>query len=174
MRKIIAFLLTFVLLTTGMAIKNTAVTKAWAGGTITEVQVHVQNIGWMQWNETFAGTTGKGLRIEAIKIRFKSQYRNQPNLHVQYRVHVENIGWMPWVRDGKLAGTTGRSLKIEAFQVMIVDDKGNQKYGYSIGSEACHIENLGWVAGNGDGKTIGTTGKNLRLEAFNLFSNKYK
>lgn len=174
MKKIIVYLLTLILLASGIAINNTSTAKAWAGGTLTEVQVHLQNYGWMQWNDSFAGTTGKSLRIEAIKIRFKSQFRNQPNLHIQYRVHVQDIGWMQWVRDGEIAGTTGKSLRIEAFQVMIVDDNGNKKDGYSIGSEACHIQNIGWIAGGGDGTTIGTTGRGLRLEAFNLFSNKFK
>ena len=34
-------------------------------------RVHVQSIGWMPWvqNGAIAGTTGRGLRIEAIQIR---------------------------------------------------------------------------------------------------------
>ena len=34
-------------------------------------RVHVQSIGWMPWvkNGATAGTTGRGLRIEAIQIR---------------------------------------------------------------------------------------------------------
>ncbi|MBB6716592.1 hypothetical protein [Clostridium gasigenes] len=174
MKKITTFLLTLLLIGTAIFASNGQKAMAFAGCPITEVQSHVEGIGWMPWDNAFAGTTGKGLRLEAIKIRFLPPYYNNENLHVQYRVHVQNIGWMPWVRDGEVSGTTGQSLSIEAVQMKIVDDNGNMLKNYSIGTEVAHVENLGWIIGGGDGCTIGTTGQGLRLEAFNVFSNYIK
>lgn len=88
-----------------------------AGASLT-YQIHVQNLGWMDWKTTgiIAGTTGQSLRAECIRIKLN----NMPGYHVEYRAHVQNLGWMDWVRDGADAGTTGKSLRLEAFQIRLV------------------------------------------------------
>ena len=42
-----------------------------------EYKVHIQDIGWTNWyrDGEMAGTVGKGLRIEGIKIRIVSKYK---------------------------------------------------------------------------------------------------
>ncbi len=88
-------------------------------------QVHVQNVGWQDavGNGDFAGTKGRGLRIEAIKITLE----NLPDFDVYYRGHVQNVGNIPqidgnwgWVKNGEELGTTGKGLRLEELQIKIV------------------------------------------------------
>ncbi|WP_160679948.1 Ig-like domain-containing protein [Clostridium sp. C8-1-8] len=84
-------------------------------------QVHVQDIGWMDYvyDGADAGTMGRSLRIEAMRM----QLENAPaGYHIQYQVHVQDKGWMDTVSDGQLAGTTGESKRIEAFKINLVQD----------------------------------------------------
>ena len=81
-------------------------------------QTHVQSIGWQSWvkDGEIAGTTNKGLRMEAIKITLT----NYPGYKVYYRAHVQDIGWQAWVSDGQVAGTTGKKKKIEALEIKLI------------------------------------------------------
>lgn len=135
-------------------------------GPAIEYQAHVKNVGWQNWVDSgnVAGTTGQSLQMEAIKIRFKSPYNTDSNLHIEYRAHVANIGWMPWVRDGEIAGTTGQNIQMEALQVRIVDNNGNIRNDYTLSYQA-HIQNTGWQNPVYTEQTAGTTGQSLRMEA---------
>ncbi len=99
--------------------------------------VHVQNIGWIYdesdpstWakNGDYAGTRGRGLRIEAIKIiLLDTTGKPVSGYHVRYRGHVQNTGDLPaaseeWFCDGEQLGTVGSSLRLEALQLEIVKD----------------------------------------------------
>ena len=63
---------------------------------------HVQNIGWQEEvineinNEEplMSVTSGKGLRLEAIKIRLTDELEEKYDIY--YRVHAENVGWLGW------------------------------------------------------------------------------
>ena len=120
---------------------------------------HVQNIGWQASvsDGAKAGTTGKSLRMEALKIK---------GWPITYRAHVQNIGWMPWVVVGydEFAGTTGRSLRMEAVQARL-DPVAAERYAIEY---QCHVQDLGWLAWTRDGGTCGTTGKSLRMEAVRM------
>ena len=113
---------------------------------------HVQDIGWMapvQLSQE-CGTTGQGLRLEAVTI-------NMPD--VQYRVHIQDIGWSRWFNSNEVAGTTGASLRLEAINL-----KSKRKL---IGQ--AHVQDIGWMDyQKGTNITIGTTGQAKRLEAFKL------
>ena len=120
---------------------------------------HVQNIGWQASvsDGAKAGTTGKSLRMEALKIK---------GWPITYRAHVQNIGWMPWVVVGydEFAGTTGRSLRMEAVQARL-DPVAAERYAIEY---QCHVQDLGWLAWTRDGGTCGTTGRSLRMEAIRM------
>ncbi|WP_198147903.1 Ig domain-containing protein [Microbacterium sp. XT11] len=75
------------------------------------LQGHVQDIGW-QSRSFVAGTTGKGLRLEAIRI-----WSSCAGASIKYQVHVQNRGWMSTKTSGETAGTVGQSLRIEAIRV---------------------------------------------------------
>jgi uncharacterized protein YjdB len=87
---------------------------------------HVQHIGWQIYVNDGAqsGTTGKSLRLEALRITISGL----TGYAVKYRVYVQCIGWMEWqttqngtsISDAAVAGTTGKSLRIEAVEIEIV------------------------------------------------------
>ena len=120
---------------------------------------HVQNIGWQASvsDGAVAGTTGKSLRMEALKIK---------GWPVTYRAHVQDRGWLPWAVVGydEFAGTTGRSLRMEAVQARL-DPVAAERYAIEY---QCHVQDLGWLAWTRDGGTCGTTGKSLRMEAIRM------
>lgn len=100
-------------------------------------QVHVQNKGWMDpvQNGVLAGTTAKGLRIEAVRINLIGL----DGYDVYYRGHVQNRGNIPyennewgWVKNGADLGTTGENLRLEAIQIKIVKTTNDVALGDSI------------------------------------------
>ncbi|MBS6479743.1 MAG: hypothetical protein KH350_09710, partial [Collinsella sp.] len=88
------------------------------------VSAHVQNIGWMDpvGSGKVAGTTGRGLNLEALKISLEvdgatSQEQIANALSVE--AHVSNVGWQAAVGNGGTAGTTGQSRAVEALRVRL-------------------------------------------------------
>ena len=51
-----------------------------------------------------AGTMGRNLKIEAIKIKLKGL----DDYDVMYRAYIEGIGWQGWVKNDEIAGTSGQ------------------------------------------------------------------
>ena len=126
-------------------------------------QGHVQTIGWQSWvkDGALAGTEGKALRVEALKIKLE----NAPaGLKIKYKTHVEKIGWQDWVYDGALSGTEGKSLRIEAVQMMLEGTDANK---YKIEYQS-HVQNEGWQPWVNDGQISGTSGKSQRIEAIRV------
>ncbi|MGN0362113.1 MAG: GH25 family lysozyme [Bilifractor sp.] len=121
---------------------------------------HVQNIGWMDSvddGET-SGTTGKGLRMEAISI-------SSPVADLQYRTHVQNIGWQDgWTDEGEASGTTGRDLQMEAIQILLTGDSASQ---YDVYYRV-HVQNIGWTGWAKNGESAGSTGYSYRMEAIQI------
>lgn len=84
-------------------------------------RAHVQNIGWMAWqNESAAyiGTTGQGLRMEAFEIKLTGDIATK--FDVRYRAYVKGIGWQDWVSNGATAGTVGQARQIEQISIELV------------------------------------------------------
>ncbi len=125
------------------------------------VQTHVQNIGWQNpvTNGAAAGTTGQGLRVEAMKLSTGGFSGN-----ILYRTHVQNIGWQDWVSDGALAGTQGRSLRLEALQVKLTGELADTFDVYY----RVHAQNIGWMGWTKNGASAGTAGYSYRLEAIQI------
>ncbi|AAK80533.1 uncharacterized protein YjdB [Clostridium acetobutylicum] len=122
---------------------------------------HVENIGWQGAveNGQEAGTDGKGLRIEALKLNLT----NAPEgAHIQYQGHVQNIGWQDWKQDGEEAGTDGKGLRVEALRIKLKNMPG-----YSVQYRA-HVQNIGWQDWVSDGQEAGTDGKGFRIEALEV------
>lgn len=124
---------------------------------------HVQDIGWQNIIKDggMAGTSGKGLRLEAIKINLSDNYLGGS---IQYRTHVQNIGWQNFVQDGDLSGTSGKGLRLEAIQIQLTGAIA-QKYDITY---RVHVQNEGWQSWKKNGETAGTSGKGLRLEAIEV------
>lgn len=108
-----------------------------------------------------SGTSGKNLRLEAIKIYLNS---NKLGGTIQYRTHVQNEGWQGWVSSGALSGTSGKSLRLEAIQIRLTGGVASKyRLRYRV-----HVQNEGWQSWKYDSETAGTSGKSLRLEAIEI------
>lgn len=124
------------------------------------VRSHVAQRGWIAGG----GTTGQGLRLEALGVR------QQGGKTICLQAHVQNIGWMqPVCTNGAgteaVVGTTGRALRMEALRVWTPDNRVSGRG---------HVSNIGWqarmVSSTPGGQiSIGTTGRSLQLEFAELF-----
>ena len=104
--------------TTGQGLGLEAVAVRQQTGKVICLQAHVQNIGWMTpvctqgaGTEVAAGTTGRGLRMEALRVW-------SPGNTVSGRGHVSSIGWQPRVVSSAPGtqislGTTGQARQLE-------------------------------------------------------------
>ena len=124
---------------------------------------HVQNIGWQDYvtEGNQAGTSGKGLRLEGIKINLQN---NSYGGEIQYATHVQNIGWQNYVKNGATAGTSGKGLKLEAIQIRLTGEMA-QKYDiyYRV-----HCQNFGWMGWAKNGEAAGSEGYCYRLEGIQI------
>lgn len=122
---------------------------------------HVQYVGWQDWRQdaTTAGTSGQGLRLEAIKI----EGINLPEgVTIKYQTHIQYVGWQAWKTNGEVSGTSGQGLRLEGIKIKL---EGTKEYSVMYRT---HVENLGWQEWCYDGETSGTMGQSLRLEAIQI------
>ena len=58
-----------------------------------QYQTHIQSIGWQNpvSDDVLSGTTGQGLRLEAIRVNLTGTLAQ--NYDIYYRVHVQSKGW---------------------------------------------------------------------------------
>jgi uncharacterized protein YjdB len=133
------------------------------------VSGHAQNLGDLAGVKPAAsashvkvGTTGQGLRLEAISVTANVS----PALTggITYRAHVENEGWQAWKFDGELAGTTGKGLRMEALEFALYGELAEH---YDVYYRV-HVENYGWLPWAKNGEAAGTQGLGLRIEAVEL------
>lgn len=127
-------------------------------------RAHVQKVGWQSVRSghmVTLGTTGKGLRMEAIAIDRPSADLTGS---VVYRAHVQGIGWQDAVKDGAVAGTTGRGLRVEALRIKLTGQLGRA---YDVWYRL-HVQKLGWLAWAHNGESSGTQGLALRAEAVQI------
>lgn len=132
-----------------------------AGTPIVEYQVHVQKKGWTNYvSQGIAGTTGQGLRLEAMRIKVSGI----EGLGIRYRAHVQSYGWLDYVENGSLAGTTGKSKRMEAIQIELT---GEQAANYDVYYRV-HAQTYGWMNWAKNGEVAGTKGFGKRMEALQI------
>lgn len=137
-------------------------------------RAHVADIGWQAWKTSGqqAGTTDQGKRIEAVQIRLTGAYANRYDIY--YRVHVAYRGWLGWAKNGATAGSTGIALRAEAIQIKLVRKGtvipagGSASLSMPSLTYRSHVQYIGWQGSVSAGKTAGTTGQGLRLEALQI------
>ena len=124
-------------------------------------QTHIQNIGWQGFkrNGDISGTTGRSLRLEAIKM-IVNGYNNP----ISYSTYIENAGWQNSVGSGSVSGTTGQSKRIEAFKISLSDELAAQ---YDIYYRV-HVSYMGWLGWAKNGETCGAVGYGYNLEAIQV------
>ncbi|MCL1799619.1 MAG: S8 family serine peptidase [Eggerthellaceae bacterium] len=166
-----------------------SVTKGFAikGATIT-YETHVQNIGWTGnassrspvANGAVSGTSGRGLRVEALRISLVNNSGKSGKLH--YRTQIQNVGWQEEcvidskgtsdaylkgnLRGNDYSGTSGRALRLETLEIRLTGDLAKA---YDIYYRV-HVQNVGWMgwAKNGE-NAAGTVGLGLRMEAMQVY-----
>lgn len=154
---IVAMLLIFA---TVFGEENVEISRA-AETPVVEYQVHVQKKGWTSYiSQGTAGTTGQGLRLEAMRIKV----RGVKGLGIRYRAHVQTYGWLGYAENGKLAGTTGKAKRMEAIQIELT---GEQAANYDVYYRV-HVQTYGWMNWAKNGEAAGTKGFGKRMEAMQV------
>lgn len=138
-----------------------------AGASTSWLSGHVQNIGWVDGapsvvvdGATWAGSNGKGLRLEALRLNTPAEAA------FTMRGHVQNVGWMDQKRDssGRIwVGTTGKSLRLEAVQLTPIHPEL-----VTVWCQA-FVAGKGWLEPVKDGATCGTTGESRRMETVRIW-----
>lgn len=124
---------------------------------------HVQSIGWMSSvaNGKMTGTSGRALRLEAMKINLSSQPYSGS---IAYQTHVQDHGWMKSVSNGDLTGTVGKSKRLEAIKITLT---GTMSQEFDIYYRT-HIQTYGWTGWAKNGQPSGSEGLGRRLEAMEV------
>lgn len=121
---------------------------------------HVQSIGWQAEARDGArgGTSGRGLRVEAFRVRLV----NQPySGGIEVSAHVQSIGWQGWARYPAVSGTSGRSLRVEALKIRLT---GEMAKNYDVYYRA-HVQSVGDTGWAKNGEPCGSAGYSYRMEA---------
>ena len=123
---------------------------------------HVQSIGWQSYvnNGQTSGTSGKGLRLEGMKIKLSSTKYGG----IEYSTHVQKIGWQDFVSNDNMTGTSGKSLRLEAIKIRLTGEMADK---YDIYYRV-HAQKFGWLGWAKNGEPAGTAGYSYRLEAIQI------
>ena len=126
-------------------------------------QTHVQNIGWqgVVKNGEIAGTSGKNLQLEAIKINLSDAALAG---NIEYSTHIQNIGWQAYKANGALSGTTGKNLQLEAIKIKLAGDASRY---YDVYYRV-HIQDKGWLNWAANGASAGSQAASKHLEAIQI------
>ena len=130
-------------------------------------QARVAKIGWQKKVEdgALAGTEGKALSIEALKIKLAGlSEEDQKDSKIIYKTHVQSYGWQKEVENGALAGTTGQGKRVEAVSVRL---EGAIAKKYDVYYRT-HIQSFGWLDWAKNGEKAGSSTYGKRLEAIEI------
>lgn len=132
-------------------------------GTSVSYRTHVQDIGWQNLvrNGQLSGTTGQGLRLEAMEIALSAEIEGG----IKYRTHIEDIGWQTWRSNGQISGTISESRRLEAVEIELTGEAANN---YDVYYRV-HVEHYGWLDWAKNGESAGTAGYGFRAEAIEVF-----
>ncbi|MDO0919850.1 MULTISPECIES: hypothetical protein [unclassified Enterococcus] len=127
-------------------------------------QTNVQSQGWQSWktNAQTSGTTGKGKRLEAIKIKITNEkYKGS----IEYKTSIQKQGWEKSFRkNGALSGTSGKGQRLEAIQIKLTGEIA--KY-YDVYYRV-NAQQFGWMGWAKNGQSSGTSGFGFQLEAIQI------
>lgn len=108
-----------------------------------------------------SGTSGKGLRLEGIKLNVTDQALSGG---IQYRTQVEKEGWQGWKSNDAMSGTSGKALRLEAIEIKLT---GALAEYYDVYYRV-HSETYGWLGWAKNGQSAGTEGLSKRLEGIEV------
>ena len=139
-------------------------------------RAHVQDMGWLDpvHDGQAAGTTGGGLRLEAIKVTPPKGVVLDIGANVQdigklyyddvYRGQSSGLGSND---NDPLIGSVGRGKRLEAIKVRVISNTGKCK-GMHLKYQA-HVQDIGWQNPVKEGEWAGTIGKAKRIEAIRMW-----
>lgn len=127
--------------------------------------VHIQGMGDKKYSSangnTILGTTGKGLRLEALSLKLK----NAPySGDIKYSTHIQSIGWQKDMTSGQKSGTSGKGLRLEAIKISLT---GNMAKNYDVYYRT-NVQNFGWSGWAKNGQACGSAGYGCRMEAVQI------
>ena len=130
---------------------------------IINYSAHVQDIGWQSYvnNGTTAGTTGRNLQVEALRIQLLNTAYDGS---VTYSAHVQDIGWQNFVSNGAVSGTTGKNKQVEAVKINLT---GTMSEKYDIYYRV-HSSDFGWLGWAKNGAAAGSAGYAKQVEALQI------
>lgn len=130
---------------------------------IVRYSAHVQDIGWQSvvQNSATAGTVGRNLRMEAVRISLTDTGLSG---NIEYRAYVQNSGWQRFVSNNAVAGTTGRRLGMEAIQIRLTGEVAQVFEVYY----RVNILGHGWLDWAKNGQSAGSMGISSRIEALEV------
>lgn len=132
-------------------------------------RAHVEKLGWLPAvrDGQTAGTVGKGLRLEALKIT------PPEGLELNVSLHIQDEGWKTYkgVKKGAssgtgssandpIMGTVGKAKRIEAISVELAKNPNNKKLKYRV-----HVQDAGWTSWVYAPYATGSVGMKKRIEA---------
>ena len=124
---------------------------------------HVESIGWQEYvsNGEMAGTSGRSLRLEAIKIKLVNQGFDG---NIEYRTQVQDYGWMDWSSNNEMSGTSKQSKRLEAIEIRLTGEIADHFDIYY----RVHAQDVGWMSWASNGERSGTEGYGRRLEGIEI------
>lgn len=128
-------------------------------------QGYVQRYRWQTTvsNNGVVGTTGKGLRLEAMKASIDTS-GNHYQGNIYYSMYLQNTGWQAAVANGDIAGTVGQSKRAEAIKIFLSDELEQ----YCDIWYRAQVQDWGWLGWAKNGQEAGTKGISARLEAVQI------
>ena len=149
------------LLPKGSSEIDTSLTSYIKGETKIEYSSHVQNVGWQDYiSEGISGTEGKGLRLEALKIKLDSGISGT----VKYSTFIARRGWSNESKNDEISGTSGLSRAIEAIKISLDGDISNY---YDIYYRT-HNSYVGWLSWAKNGEISGSLNSETQVEAIEI------
>lgn len=129
-----------------------------------EATPHISNLGWITKlsSNMVAGTTGRGLAIEAIKLNLINNTGIPGG--IIYSSHVQNIGWQSPRKNNTESGTTGKGLRIESLRIALT---GELKNHFDVWYRS-HIQNIGWQEWTKNGYPTGSVGAGFGMESLEI------
>lgn len=158
MKKIVSMLLALTLAITAFAFP--VATEAAEPSVI--YKSHVQNKGTLPEvrNGAVSGSTGEGLRMEAIWIKISGMSGS-----IEYNTHIQNRGWDSRYRSNyEMGGSSGQSLRLEAIRIRL---KGEIAKYYTV-EYSVHVAFEGWHGFVKEDQIAGTIGKSRAIEAIKI------
>lgn len=135
-------------------------------------RAHVADYGWLDAvrDGQTAGTVGKGIQLEALKIT------PPEGLELTVKVHVEDKGWLTYegVKKGEssgegtspndpIMGSVGEGKRMEALEIIPTKNETGKTLMYRV-----HLEEYGWTGWMEAGGATGTTGISHAIQAVQM------